>query len=446
MTPRQRDWWDSIRYSYWFVPAVLTVLAVGLAFLTLKLDRQLDPDFIKSTGIFFNGGPAEASTLLSAIAGSMVTVSGTTFSIIIVALVLASSQFGPRLLRNFMRDFGNQMVLGTFIATFIYCLLVLRTIRSDAEVVFVPHISVTVSLGLALVSVGVLIFFIHHAAHSIQAPYVIRTISQDLEKSIDRLFPSRLGQDRPFDKEGHEAEDVPPGFEQEAYPVLSTGSGYIQAIDSQTLFYVAIKYDLLLRLEYRPGAYLMKGLEVVRAWPPQKLDEKLAKKIADCFILGSYRTQEQDIEFDLNQLVEMAVRALSPAINDPFTAMMCTDRLGEGLCRLAARDFPSPFRYDTAGNLRVITSTADFPHLVKASFNQLRQYGKESVSVTIRLLEVILLVARHVRTEEQRAVLQREAEMIDRASREVIKEPNDLAAIQTRYENVLEALEKNYAP
>jgi uncharacterized membrane protein len=142
----------------------------------------------------------------------------------------------------------------------------------------------------------------------------------------------------------------------------------------------------------------------------------------------------------------MAVRALSPAINDPFTAMMCTDRLGEGLCRLAARDFPSPFRYDTAGNLRIITNSADFAHLVKASFNQLRQYGKESVSVTIRLLEVILLVARHVHTGEQRAVLQREAEMIDRASREVIKEPNDLAAIQTRYENVLEALEKNYAP
>lgn len=446
MTPRQRDWWDSIRYSYWFVPAVLTVLAVGLAFLTLKLDRQLNPDFIKSTGIFFNGGPAEASTLLSAIAGSMVTVSGTTFSIVIVALVLASSQFGPRLLRNFMRDFGNQMVLGTFIATFIYCLLVLRTIRSDAEVVFVPQISVTVSLGLALVSVGVLIFFIHHAAHSIQAPYVIRTISLDLEKSIDRLYPSKLGQNRPVDKEGREEEDVPPDFERQASPVLATGSGYIQAIDSRTLFNLAVKHDLLLRLEYRPGAYLMKGLEVVRAWPPQNLDEKLTKKMADCFILGSYRTQEQDIEFDLNQLVEMAIRALSPAINDPFTAMMCTDRLGEGLCRLAVRDFPSPFRYDTAGNLRVITNSADFSHLVKASFNQLRQYGKESVSVTVRLLEVILLVARHVRTAEQRAVLQREAEMIERASRQVIKEPNDLAAIQTRYENVLEALEKSFVP
>src|SRR4051812_32636244 len=200
MTPRQRDIWDSIRYSYWFVPSILAVLSIGLAFTTLELDRILDPTWIKSNGILFNGGPAEASTLLSAIIGSMVTVSGTTFSIVIVALVLASSQYGPRLLRNFMRDFGNQMVLGIFIATFIYCLLVLRDVRSDTASPFVPHLSVTVGLVLALVSVGVLIFFIPHAARSIQAPYVIKTISHALDRSIERLSPQRLGQDPPLHK------------------------------------------------------------------------------------------------------------------------------------------------------------------------------------------------------------------------------------------------------
>ncbi|MBN9390068.1 MAG: DUF2254 domain-containing protein [Chloroflexi bacterium] len=440
MNPRQSDLWDSIRYSYWFVPAILAILAAGLAFLTLQLDRQLDAATLASTGIIFNGGPGEASTLLSAIIGSMVTVSGTTFSIVIVALVLASSQFGPRLLRNFMRDFGNQMVLGTFIATFIYCLLVLRDVRSDTANPFVPHLSVTVGVGLALVSVGVLIFFIHHAARSIQAPYVIKTISKDLDTSIERLYPQRLGQDPPLHKVDRVEEDIPADFEAQAGQVYSPGSGYIQAIDTRTLLHLAIKHDLLVRLIFRPGAYVMKGQEVALVWPPQKIDRSLKEKFSQCFILGNYRTQEQDIEFDLNQLVEMAIRALSPAINDPFTAMMCTDRLGEGLCRLAARDFPSPFRYDNAGNLRVITDNTDFPHLVKASFNQLRQYGKESVSVTVRLLEVILLVLRHARNEEQREVLQREAEMIYRGSCEAITEPNDLDAIRARYDKILKIL------
>lgn len=440
MNPRQSDLWDYIRYSYWFVPAVLAVLAAGLAFLTLKLDRQLDAATLASTGLIFNGGPGEASTLLSAIIGSMVTVSGTTFSIVIVALVLASSQYGPRLLRNFMRDFGNQMVLGIFIATFIYCLLVLRDVRSDVLSPFVPHLSVTVGVGLALVSVGVLIFFIHHAARSIQAPYVIKTISQDLDRSIERLYSQKPGQNPPQHKAGKVEEDIPAEFEEQAERVHSPGSGYIQAIDNKTLLKLAVRHDLLVRLLFRPGVYVMKGQEVALIWPPQKMDPALKNKFSGCFILGNYRTQEQDIEFDLNQLVEMAIRALSPAINDPFTAMMCTDRLGEGLCRLAALDFPSPFRYDSAGHLRIITDNTDFPHLVKASFNQLRQYGKDSVSVTIRLLEVILTVLRHARTEEQRAVLQREAEMIYRGSCEAITEPNDLDAIRSRYDKILKVL------
>ncbi len=433
--------WDRVRYSYWFVPALLAFLAAGLAFLTLQLDRQLDPATLIATGIIFNGGPGEASTLLSAIIGSMVTVSGTTFSIVIVALVLASSQYGPRLLRNFMRDFGNQMVLGIFIATFIYCLLVLRDVRSDTASPFVPHLSVTVGVALALVSVGVLIFFIHHAARSIQAPYVIRTISQDLNQSIERLYPQKLGQDPPMHKVDRVNEDIPVDFEAQAAPVYSPGSGYIQIIDTRALLNLAIKEDFLVRLMFRPGAYVMKGQEVAMVWPPQKLDHKLREKFSRCFVLGNFRTQEQDIEFDLNQLVEMAIRALSPAINDPFTAMMCSDRLGEGLSRLAARDFASDFRYDNSGHLRVITESANFSHLVKASFNQLRQYGKESVSVTVRLLEVVLLVLRHTRNEEQREVLQREAEMIYRGSCAAITEPNDLAAIRARYDRVLKALD-----
>jgi uncharacterized membrane protein len=441
MKAKLTDFWEDVLHSsYWFLPAIMAVLAVGLATFTIWLDGKINYQAVQHFGWVYTGGANGASTLLSAIAGSVITVAGITFSLMITALTLAASQFGSRLLRNFMRDTGNQLVLGTFTATFIYSLLVLRTVRSEEGDIFVPHISVTVSLGLAVISLGVLIYFIHHVANSIQVTFVIKTVSDDLNYSIDRLYPQRMGRDVPQQKVGRAQEEIPADFEQTARPIWAGKDGYIQAIDSEELLRLAIEHNFIVQIEHRPGYFIVKGSTLARVWPGQNLNDELASQIRDLFILGHQRTQTQDVEFDINQLVEVAIRALSPAINDPFTAMMCTDRLGAALCRLAQKDFPSRCRYDEQDNLRIITEAATFSDLVSASFNQIRQYGRGSVSVTLRLLEMIRQIAAYTRYEEQREVLRRQAIMIERSCQDAVPEEWDREAVRERFQAAMQAL------
>lgn len=308
----------------------------------------------------------------------MVSVAATSFSITIVALQLAASNFGPRILRNFMRDTGNQIVLGTFIGTFIYCLLVLRTIHGEGDgySVFVPQLSVTVGMILAITSIGVLIYFIHHAATIIQASHVISEISADLNDAIKRLFPENIGHGASQHKRSFG--EIPTNLNAEV-PIKATGSGYIQAVDDEKLMQIACQQNLLLRLKYRPGKFVVKGSDLVLVFPEKRVNLKLTTQINDAFILGNERTEQQDVEFPINQLVEIALRAISPAVNDPFTAIRCIDRLSAGLSHLAQKDFPSPYRYDRDHNLRVIADPVTFAGLTDAAFNQIRQYSTSDV-------------------------------------------------------------------
>ncbi len=429
--------WDSLHSSYWFIPTLMAVGSIILAIAMLNLDRTGN---IPSWGWIYTGGTDGARSLLSSVAGSMVSVVATAFSITIVALQLASSNFGPRLLRNFMQDTGNQIVLGTFIATFIYCLLVLRTIHSEGEEYeeFVPQLSVTVGTGLAIVSIGVLIYFIHHASTIIQASHVITQVSGELDKAIDRIFPEKIGDD----KANHlrQVGEIPANFDAEASPIKATGDGYLQAIDDDELMKIARQYNLLVRLKTRPGKFIVKGSDLAMVLPGERVNQNLNQQINDAFILGKERTEYQDVEFPIDQLVEIALRAISPGINDPFTAIRCIDRISAGLSRLAQRDFPSPYRYDDEQNLRVIALGVTFEGLVDSAFNQIRQYSKPDVAVTIRLLEAIACIATYTRNCKQREALRRHAEMILNSSREQISQEQDQKDVQERYYRVIKAL------
>jgi uncharacterized membrane protein len=318
----------------------------------------------------FSGGGEGASAVLGAIAGSMITIAGVVFSLTLLALSLASQQFGPRLLRNFMRDRANQVVLGTFIATFLYCLLVLRTIRRADDAAFVPHLSVTLGVLFAIASLGVLIYFVHHVAVSIQADELVSVVGTELLQSIDRLFPEHIGGEIHGCRDGDP--DLPATFAREACPVVAREDGYLQLVDSDDLMTVAKEHDLVLQLHYRPGHYIVAGSPLLRAWPAQQLDEGIRNRINGAFILGGERTSTQDIEYVIGQLVEIAVRALSPGVNDPFTAITCVDRLGSALHRLAQREMPSPQRYDDEHKLRVVAPATSFAALLDAAFNQIR--------------------------------------------------------------------------
>ncbi|MBH8552972.1 DUF2254 domain-containing protein [Nostocaceae cyanobacterium CENA357] len=431
--------WDALHSSYWFLPGIIALGAIILAFAMITLDRQIGFDGLSW---IYTGGPDGARAVLSVIAGSMVSVAATAFSITIVALQLASANFGPRLLRNFMRDTGNQLVLGTFIATFIYSLIVLRTIYGEDYDLFVPHLSVTIGLILAIVSIGVLIYFIHHASTIIQASHVIESVSHDLDKAIDRLFPNRIGLNPPEHK--LHLGEIPTAFELQAYPIRANGDGYLQAIDNQKLMDISTKHNLLIHIKSRPSKFVFQGNELAMAWPGERVNRKLTQQIEQVFILGRERTEQQDVAFPINQLVEIAMRALSPGINDPFTAMRCIDRLCAGLCHLVQREFPSPYRYDEDNKLRVIAEPITFAGMVNDAFNQIRQYGRSDAAVTIHLLEAITIVANYAHNPQDRENLRRHADMIERGSHEGLPEEQDRQDVQEQYHKALQALEQEH--
>ena len=425
--------WDSVHSSFWFVPTLMLVLAIGLSFITIGIDQNRETNIIEKIGWAYSLGPSGSRAILSAIAGSMMTVATTAFSITIVALQLASSQFGPRLLRNFMQDTGNQVVLGTFIATFAYCLMVLRTINGVAANEFVPHLAVTVGIGLAIASISVLIYFIHHSAESIQVDRVIKKVGDNLDATIDRLFPDKIGRSASPQQQQESLAAIPPDFDRLSRSIQASESGYIQAIDDNQIMQIATEHNLLLRIEQRPGRFVVKGSQLMRVFPAEKVDKQLAAKIGDTVVFGIQRTERQDLEFSIDQLVEIAARALSPGINDPFTAIRCIDQLSANLCHLAQQEIPAPYRYDNRQRLRVIAEPISFAEAIDAAFNQIRQYGQSSVAVTMRLLEAIATIAPFTHRKLDRTALQYHAEKIERGSQTGIQEELDLQAVQERY-------------
>lgn len=432
--------WDSLHSSFWFVPTLMVVLAIALSFITVWIDQSQEDNIIENIDWAYSLGPSGSRAILSAIAGSMVSVATTAFSITIVALQLASSQFGPRLLRNFMQDTGNQIVLGTFISTFVYSLMVLRTVNGVEKDVFVPHLAVSIGIALAIASVGVLIYFIHHSASSIQVDQVIKQVGYDLDIAIDRLFPERLGRSASKQVQEESLAAIPLDIDRFFYSIKTNSSGYIQGIDENQLMQIAIENKLLLRVQHRPGRFVVKGSELVQVFPEERVNKKLAVQINGAFVLGSQRTEQQDLEFPIDQLVEIAVRALSPGINDPFTAIRCIDQLSAALCHLAQREIPSPYRYDDQKQLRIIAEPISFEDATDAAFNQIRQYGKSSVAVTMRLLEAIAAIAAFTHRTQDRNTLQRHADMIERGGQEGIAEKLDYENVKERYLAVVKAI------
>lgn len=427
---------ETLRASYWFVPTLMTLGAFALSFTLLALDQRLHVNSLTGFAWIYAGSAAGARSVLSTVASSIITVAGTTFSITIAALSLASSQFGPRLLRGFLRDTGNQIVLGTFIGTFVYCLLVLRTIRGMDNEVFVPNLAVTGGVILALASVGVLIYFINHVSASIQASNVIASVADELNEAIDRLYPARIGQGA---EDVEQAAGASHALSEAGHEIFAESSGYVQILDEARLMELAKEADGVLEVVRRPGTFVTKGNAIVRLRTARQPLEDFRRNVNKAFVLGPHRTMTQDAGFGVDQLVEVAVRALSPGINDPFTAVTCLDRLGEALARLATRRMPSAQRYDEGGVLRVVAVPLQFPELVSATFDQIRQYGSDSYLVTLRLLETLEAVAAQATGDEYREALRRQAGLVQAGS-EALSAPEDRHVVSARYARTLAAL------
>lgn len=440
MTARLQAWWDDLRSSYWFIPAVMTVAAILLSFASTAFDQIIGQDWVDGFGWIYANKPEGARAFLSTIAGSMIGVAGVTFSITIAAVVYATSQFGPRLLTNFMRDTGNQITLGAFIATFIYCLMVLRTVRSADEPIgdvpegaelftgFVPHFSILLAIGFALLSVAVLIYFIHHIPDSVHASNVTAGVGRELKNKIIHLYPEEAAKDAVLPRDAAEWERPdPPGR------VVSERSGYLQFLSVNALVQTARDREAVIEVRYRPGDFVMPGRTLALVWPADKADEDMAGAVRGAFSFGRKRTQGQDAVFLANELVEIAARALSPGTNDPFTAISCMDWLAAALGELAQRRIPSEAHLDEDGALRLLLGAPDFAEFCAVAFGQMRPYVQSDRNAALHLMGLLAAAAETTPRREDRETLARHAEMLRDGAMESLDEQS-AAEVTARYE------------
>lgn len=430
-------YWDAVRWSYWFVPSLMALAAALLSFATTALDVWLAPVWRTDGGWLSLNNAAGARVLLSTIAGSMITVAGVTFSITIAAVAYATSQLGPRLLGNFMRDTSNQVTLGTFIATFVYCLLVLRTVHggvadADGTRMFVPHLGLLLALCLTLASLGVLIYFIHHVPRSIQASQVIAQIGEELTERLAVLFPGRLGAPPPDDVQPVETADAYP--DGSGAPVLATATGYLTHLDDRGLLQLARSQDLVLRLVRQPGDFVAAGETLAYVHGNGDGDVRSAVRIA--FAFGRERTQSQDVLFVVQQLVEIAIRALSPGVNDPFTAIRCLNWLGGALVDLGCRAPPSGCRYDDDGRLRVIAPGLGFDQVAAAVFDTLRPYVSGDRNAALHAMAVLERVLTGVTHPPYRARLLEHAAALQAGAEDGLTQRRDREQLAAAYERL----------
>ena len=410
---------DDLTDAFWLVPAAIVLASVLAGVGLVELDRSgIIPQRLLDSPWFYNGGVTGARTLLGAVASSTIGVAGTVFTITIAALSLAAGQMGPRLLRNFTRDRGNQITLGIFLGTFSYALMVLRSVRAQSEGEFIPHLSLSVAIGLAFVCVGTLIYFVHHIASRINVETVVELVSEDLSSAIRRLTTE-------------DEQPAPPGKSMwhGAKALTHPGRGYLQNLDVEGLADWAAENDTAILLLVRPGNYVFPGAPVGLV---TRDVEGAEEAVANAVALAKESKSAEDLEFAVRQLTEVAVRALSPGVNDPHTAIGVLDRLGAALCEIAPLHLPSGVHWRDEKPALVVPSI-DYAGLVDAMFHMMRQNASGKPAVVIRILEILTKVVSCERAPARTATLQRHADLVLATAEQSIPSTTDLEDVRSRY-------------
>lgn len=347
-----------VRDSFWLLPTICTLIAVVGVEALVAVDRGAAAGARSFGGLVLEVGADGSRSMLSAIATSMLAAAATSFSITVAVLALTSSTYGPRLVRNFLADRGNQLVLAILVAVAVYALLLLRHIRvldlDSDDSAFVPHLAVNVAMALAIVGVGALVYFIHHVSVAIQVSSLSSRVRGTVERLAEDLFPE--GQP------AGSARLAAPLVEDDgrAVPVPAPCGGYVQVVDGTRILRTAGRHRLLVHVLVAPGDFCLTGQTVARLAPEdpaRPLDSEAVDAARSAVragvVLGDARTPDQDLRFALGQHVDLALRALSPGVNDPITAMNALDDLSAGLAAVAARPEPADALLDETGVARV---------------------------------------------------------------------------------------------
>lgn len=431
MHARLSEFYELARSSFWYLPTLMMAAAIVLFAVTLSIDESgIAAGGIWQT-IFYSGGTANAASLLQALTGAMVAIATVVFSTMMVVLTLATSQFGHRLIRSFMRDRANQAVLGIFLSTFVFCMLVFHMIGNDPGNDFVPGVSLSVGFVLALFATCTLIYFTHHIAAQFSAPEVLEAVAIEFDGAIDRMYPAG----EKDAKDGTHAPDLGHGRQT----IHARNGGYLQTLGREALIAAATKHDVLIEASISFGDYVMPG-NVLAVIHGAELDDEVVRHVARQFVLGRNRLADHDLIFAVNQMAEIGVRALSPALNNPYTALDCLNRMGRSLAVLITRPLPSEVHSDNEGQMRLVFRLPDFHQLLDAAFMPIRNYGRKSVLTMREMLRVIEKLAPLTRRPLEREALARHAEAIREAASNGLSERTDIDRIQSCFEQTQRAM------
>ena len=420
---RIRQMWGTVRDSLWFVPTLSVLLAVLLAILLIEVDTILGNELWLDWPRLFGAGAEGSRGMLSAIATSMITVAGVAFSITIVALAQTSTQYSSRILRKFMGDRTNQLVLGIFVAIYAYCLIVLRTVRSGDEGSFVPSLAVLMAIVLAFVGIGVLIYFIHHIARSLQASQILAAVGEETVQAVVNLFPEPLG------ASDEDARAVPALAADKTHvwqPVPARHTGYIQWVDMHVLLTAVDEDGVVVRMDRGVGEFAIEGMPLLHLSRPLPDDDPRIGKLQGAYGMGRQRTIDQDAAFGIRQIVDVALKALSPGINDSTTAIMCIDRLTSIVVRLATRNVESPYRY-AQGELRLIARGPTFAGMVAESFDEVRRNAGGNVTVLAAIAHALETVVDAVEDPARQMVILEQVEALAEIVQRTVEAPTERA-------------------
>ncbi len=419
--------WSSLRSSFWFVPSLIVAASIALAVALIGMDFTGSEQWLGRWPRLFGVGADGARGILSTIAGSMMTVVGVTFSMVLMTLALASSQYTSRILRNFMSDRVTQVVLGVFAGIFTYCLIVLRTIRGGEDGVFVPSLAVSFSVVLAMGGIGILIFFIHHISASIQAANIIASVADETMLVVDRLFPEKLGDGWVDDDEAY---PTPPPLPEHIWKAVpAKRNGYIQSLDNAVLLRLACENKTIVRMEHAIGGFVVQGAALASLALEKPPGKEITGTLQAAYGIDRHRTVSQDAAFGIRQLVDIALKALSPGINDTTTAVMCVDYLAAILARLAPRPIPSSHR-SVKGELRVIAKGPNFEGLLTHAFDQIRRSANGNVTILLRILEALQILAGLTARPRRRRVLFEQMQQVAELAARSVDSAHDRAKIE----------------
>lgn len=423
--------YDRLRTSLWLLPFVSLLISLGLGVWLSELEAALPAPLQRA---LFSGDAEAARATLQVVAGAIITVTGLVFSLTVLTLQVASSEYSPRLLRNFLQDRGNQIVLSIFLSTFVYCLMVLRTLQ-DAE--RVPELAMSVGLAFAIASVGALVYVIHHIAHSIRLDTIMREVEEATLAAIERNHPEQVA--------GAEWHETLPEIPERAVEVPARRSGIVQTLTPERLVRLAVSRDIVIRFAPRVGDSVVAGAPLAWVWAraparPRPDADRLTRPVNRVARVGFERTLVQDVAFGLRQLVDLAIKGAAQQVVDPTTTVEALDHLAAVMTPLAGRRLGSRLLVDDTNQVRVAVPRRDFAAYLSLACDQPRRYAADEPAVAEALLHMLGSIGAGTRSAERRGLLASEVQRVMAVAEQHVADPEDLAELRRLADAVRERL------